>query len=292
MRSYSQNCEDLIIQILLPSQEGFYVDVGANHPHGDSVTKLFYLKGWRGINIEPIPSLYQQLVEARPRDINLNIGIAGQPGKLELREYGDGLQGWSTFSTVLKEHVGAEQAHVDYWVAVEPLRAILAEHKVTHIDFLKVDVEGLEYEVLASNDWERFRPKVVIVENTSIGEWIDVLKLNGYTEVFFDGLNRYFVSEPGLAPGLFLKEFSNQYCDGETQALTEEMQKAQQDHLATQKRSDNEIQTLTAEMRKVQQDYLAIRERPENYIGIRNLTKALGKRLLHRSYRSIMAVKG
>ena len=69
-------------------------------------------------------------------------------------------------------------------------------------------------------------------------------------------------------------------------------QKAQQERLATQKRSDSEIQALTAEMRKVQQDYLAIRERPENYIGIRSLARALGKRLLHRSYRSIMAVKG
>ena len=99
--TYSQNREDLLLSGFFDlTKHGFYVDVGANHPIHDSVTKYFYDRGWRGINIEPNPNIYALLVEDRPRDINLQIGVSNVKGSLKLREYpaGDGL---STFSEAI-----------------------------------------------------------------------------------------------------------------------------------------------------------------------------------------------
>lgn len=190
--SYSQNREDLILHVILSNvKKGFYVDVGANYPEQDSVTKFFYDRGWRGINIEPIPELYQLLKAARPRDLNLNIGVSDKSGILKLRQYSNGLNGWSTFSNEIKDLRG-EIEHKDYDVPVETLETVFKKNNITEIDFLKIDVEGLEYKVLAGNNWDMYKPKVVIVENTP-GEWMQLLKKKHYSNIFFDGLNQYFV---------------------------------------------------------------------------------------------------
>ena len=85
---YSQNRENLILDgILRNVSEGYYVDVGANHPVMNSVTKIFYDKGWSGINIEPNELLYHELCVQRPRDINVNSGVSSQPGQLKFRSY-------------------------------------------------------------------------------------------------------------------------------------------------------------------------------------------------------------
>src|SRR4051812_9289860 len=96
--SYAQNREDIILNAFFKDiKDGFYIDVGANDPVHESVTKLFYLKGWRGINIEPSENLHRRLLADRPRDINLKLGVSDHDGELKFREYllGDGL---STFS--------------------------------------------------------------------------------------------------------------------------------------------------------------------------------------------------
>ena len=100
--SYAQNREDVILAAFFNENEkGFYVDIGANHPVNDSVTKYFYDRGWNGINIEPNINQYELLEQQRPRDTNLKVGISNKPGKLKLRIYdkGDGL---STFSSEMK----------------------------------------------------------------------------------------------------------------------------------------------------------------------------------------------
>jgi len=84
--SYSQDKEDLILLSFLEDiEKGFYVDIGANDPWTYSVTKLFYELGWNGINIEPLPDMYDKLCEDRPFDTNLNIGISNEEGFMELR---------------------------------------------------------------------------------------------------------------------------------------------------------------------------------------------------------------
>ena len=108
MISYAQNGEDIVLWRAFRDQKsGFYIDVGANHPVSDSVTKLFYDRGWRGINIEPQAALLVELQRARPRDINLGIGLAEAEGTMALHELPD-TDGLSTFSPDLIGHYASE----------------------------------------------------------------------------------------------------------------------------------------------------------------------------------------
>lgn len=196
--SYAQNREDLILAGFFSDEEiGFYIDIGANSPLIDSVTKIFYDKGWNGINIEPIHSYYEQLKKLRTRDTNLNIGISNRAGKLDLREYGG--TGLSTFSDALKgQYADAPDYFTedfkDYEVRVDTLANVFKKQKVQRISFMKIDVEGYEHNVLESNDWTLYRPEVICIEANHIKQdWHGILKKNDYEKVFFDGLNEYFV---------------------------------------------------------------------------------------------------
>lgn len=261
--SYAQNGEDLVLAMLLPSQTGMYVDVGANMPDGDSVTKLFYEKGWRGINIEPIPSLHRKLAKGRPEDINLNVGIADKPGTLTFREYKGRYHGWSTFSSDIKSLASRKaRPYKDYSVTIRTLRDIFKEYDVTDIDFLKVDVEGLEYEVLKSNDWTKWKPKIVIVENTP-GKWQTFILQKGYKEVFFDGLNRYFAHED-TGVELPMRNYN---------AIIDEFYEVRR-QAAQEKRK--------AALRRANLKQRQIMASPENYIGNRTLLKALAKQTLRK----------
>lgn len=198
--TYAQNREDLLLMGFFDEDEiGFYVDVGAEAPDDLSVTRIFYDKGWSGINIEPIKKQYDLFVEARPRDINLNIGIAAKSGQMKFREY-EGT-GYSTLSNSMKvEHLNSDEKFtkqfVDYTISVKTLKGILRENKVSSIQFLKIDVEGFESEVLGSNDWEKYRPEVICIEANHIkNDWRGVLKDNSYSFVFFDGLNEYYADD-------------------------------------------------------------------------------------------------
>src|SRR5262245_26066783 len=85
MISYAQNLEDVLLERVFGGKtNGFYVDVGAHDPERLSVTKHFYDKGWRGINVEPVPASHQKFVEQRPRDINLAVAAGREEGDREL----------------------------------------------------------------------------------------------------------------------------------------------------------------------------------------------------------------
>jgi FkbM family methyltransferase len=181
-------------------REGFYVDVGANHPIIDSVTKHFYDKGWHGINIEPNKRLYELLTNDRPRDININAGISSKPGRLAFREYVIG-SGLSTFSSQIKDQYSSKtskltDSYKDYQVKVVRLEDIFSQNaKDVLINFLKIDVEGFEYEVIESNDWKKYRPQVLCIEaNHIVKDWRPLMKKYKYTKVYFDGLNEYYVA--------------------------------------------------------------------------------------------------
>jgi FkbM family methyltransferase len=195
--TYAQNREDIILDGFFEATEkGFYVDIGAYDPEYDSVTKLFYKKGWRGVNVEPQPDRFQAFTEKRPRDINVNAGVSNTAGELALRSYKN--QGLSTFSEEMKNDYskassGQTEEYQDIKVKVLTLRQLLKDHKVTSIQFMKIDVEGLEYEVLEGNDWKKYRPEVICIEANHIKkDWRSLLTENGYSLTFFDGLNDYY----------------------------------------------------------------------------------------------------
>ena len=201
--SYAQNREDIILAAFFEDiTKGFYVDVGANHPDTLSVTKIFYDNGWNGINLEPNKDLYNLIIKARPRDINLNIGAADKKGELTPRQYPDG-DGLSTFSKATQKDYQKTTStykqytnnYKDYKVAVKPLKDIFRENKVNIINFMNIDVEGFEYQVIAGNDWDKYRPQVLCIEANHIAEdWRPLLKKANYDLVFFDGLNNYYVA--------------------------------------------------------------------------------------------------
>jgi FkbM family methyltransferase len=195
--TYAQNREDIVLQAFFGAEEiGFYVDVGAYDPDEDSVTKYFYLRGWRGINVEPQPDRYKFFLGKRSEDINVNYGISNKHGKLVLRSYAN--QGLSTFSSTIQDEYkknGDNQTadYKDIDVKVITLKELFTDQKVKTIQFLKVDVEGLEYEVLDGNDWEHYRPEVICIEANHVKkDWRSLLKDKKYTLVFFDGINEYY----------------------------------------------------------------------------------------------------
>lgn len=198
--SYAQNHEDVMLwRALKHVGAGFYIDVGANHPSDDSVTKALYDRGWSGINIEPLAEHIAQLRADRPRDINLQVAIGAEEGEIEL--FSTAVRGLATASPVVAGmHQSAGLATSSCRVPLRRLDGICAEHVRGDIHFLKVDVEGYERNVLEGMDFVRFRPWVVIVEATVPNSqeidanWEPILLDAGYRYVYFDGLNRYYTA--------------------------------------------------------------------------------------------------
>ncbi len=193
--SFAQQAEDVVLWRAFRDQPcGFYVDVGAHDPVQDSVTKLFYDRGWRGISIEPQVAHFERLRQERPRDINLNLAVAERAGRRLLHEV-PASSGLTTFDGELAAFYRDVLHHdvVDRDVEVESLQTIVDRHATEVIDFLKVDVEGSEADVLGSLDWSRTRPRAVLVEATRPAEWEPLLFGAGYQKALHDGLNNFYV---------------------------------------------------------------------------------------------------
>lgn len=163
--TWSQEGEDRIIWELLKHQRrGFYVDVGAHHPKRYSNTYLLYRAGWNGLNIEPDPDLTRAFSIYRRRDCTIQAGVASAEGVLGLHRFAD--PALNTFDPQI-----AELRKAEGWpwrdivnVRVSPLVELLRSRSVSQVDFLNVDTEGYDHEVLLSNDWKQFHPGVVAVE--------------------------------------------------------------------------------------------------------------------------------
>lgn len=204
--SAAQNREDvLLFRVFGGKRSGFYVDVGAGDPNWESVTNWFYRVGWRGINIDANPKFSQAYLHYRPLDVNLQVGISETPGVLTFYQVqaNDLGHGWglSSFDPTAKEtarSLGYEVKEIE--VPTKPLKDILREYADRSIDFLKIDVEGLERVVIASGDFINYRPVVVCVEavhpasaEPSFGDWEQLLVEAGYLFALFDGVNNYYL---------------------------------------------------------------------------------------------------
>ncbi|OIO05535.1 MAG: hypothetical protein AUJ49_01150 [Desulfovibrionaceae bacterium CG1_02_65_16] len=164
--SYSQEGEDILLRYMFPQDEGVYVDVGAHHPVRFSNTLYFYNLGWRGINIDPVPGVMALFEERRPGDVNLELGVARQPGVLEYHAFTD--PAFNSFNAGYADSIArqSEMRREVLRVPVDTLVNILDAHLGGHrIDFMTIDTEEYELEVLASNDWERYRPSCLVVES-------------------------------------------------------------------------------------------------------------------------------
>jgi FkbM family methyltransferase len=221
--SYAQRFEDFHLwRALGDIQSGFYVDVGGGHPVYDNVSFAFYLAGWRGICVEPNPALAALGRAVRPRD-HLYEGLCGATtGETTLylqREF-HGL------STTIAEHAQAAEREVNRSAEavtspMTTLAVLCAQHAPANFEFLKVDVEGAEADVLRGADFSGFRPKVIVVEAIkpltlapAWDEWEPLLARHGYSYVWDDELNRYYVAEEARAIAPRLAEGPKWYADG------------------------------------------------------------------------------
>lgn len=202
--SYAQNFEDVMLWRALKHIEcGFYIDVGANDPEVDSVTKAFYDRGWHGINIEPVSQWFERLQIQRNRDINLQIAVGAENGEADFYEIPD--TGLSTFEKNTADRHANDRGFTKYQrkIWVETLNSIYQRFNLqkTPIQFLKIDVEGSEKDVLSGIDLKIIRPWIILVESTlpmtqveCYSSWEYLLTSAEYDFVYFDGVNRYYIA--------------------------------------------------------------------------------------------------
>lgn len=210
--SYAQNREDVVLwRALRDVRAGRYVEVGANHPRHDSVTRAFYDSGWSGVTVEPVPSYVALHRQERPRDTQVEAAVTSRPGgTVTLHVVG------GTGLSTLVDSIGEDHARVglavdEVTVRAATLDAVLDESLAEDdpIHFMVVDVEGAEREVLESIDLRRRRPWVLVVEATAPSngrsedrtirpthtEWEALVTGAGYVFCQFDGLSRFYVAE-------------------------------------------------------------------------------------------------
>ncbi len=164
--NYAQEGEALILNRFFDfRKEGFFVDIGAHHPKRFSNTYSFYKLGWRGVNIDPTPGVKEIFDEVRPEDISLSVAVSNVDGRQDFYMFSE--PALNTFSPQMAQdyqHQGCKLIEVRS-IETRRLATLLDQYHIDRpIDFMSIDVEDHELPVLQSNDWTRFRPKVLLVE--------------------------------------------------------------------------------------------------------------------------------
>ena len=176
LKSYSQEGEDMVLRRLFEKQKtGFYVDVGAHHPKRFSNTYFFYKLGWRGINVDAMPGSMTAFNRMRPRDINIEKPVSNKKQLLTYYAFNEpALNGFSKELSEERDGKGSYFVKFTKDIETSTLEEILDDNlpKVQSIDFLSIDVEGLDFNVLRSTNLEKYHPKVILVEilNSSLAD--------------------------------------------------------------------------------------------------------------------------
>jgi len=261
MISYAQNGEDVILRrIFGDRQSGFYIDIGASHPENLSVTKYFYDLGWHGINVDPIRKSMELFFKDRPRDVNLNVAISSENGSCDFYEVTD----YPELSTFSSGQVDAKHSVISYPVKMITGNTLFSEYVTQPVDFMKIDVEGAEYDVISSINFQLYRPKVLVIEATipdakfpgwsnfnsifSYESWDNILLENKYIFAYFDGLNRFYVSEENKD---FLKYFQIGLCHWDNYTIASQANRIRELDWHCSERM-KQIETLTAMVHKLQ----------------------------------------
>ncbi len=206
MVSYTSNMEDVLLRrcfMDLPS--GFYIDIGAHHPTNASVTRWLYDQGWSGINIEPGEGI-DALRSERTRDINLQIAITDRIGEATFWVH-SGNPGTSSLAQDAPSSVLDLAGEVTpVTVATETLESIFDKYCSDRlVNFVKIDAEGAEDLIIRSTDWLAYRPELLVIESTEpystirrAESWPEHLEKCRYAQVYFDGINDYWLREESM----------------------------------------------------------------------------------------------
>ena len=161
----SQEGEDILLARIFDKKNnrGYYVDIGAHDPMRFSNTYYFYQLGWRGINVDPLPSAKDKFKKHRPKDIFILAGVSQE--EIDLTYYQFKEPAYNTFIYELAQSRKEKSPLISTTkVKCYSLESIFKEYNVKEIDFLSIDVEGFELSVLYSNDWNKYTPKVIVIE--------------------------------------------------------------------------------------------------------------------------------
>ena len=165
--SFSKSGDDIQLMKLINNQTpGAYVDVGSWHPVKASNSYYFYVRGWKGICIDPNPELKTLYDKFRPKDSFINAGI-GESGK-SLEYFMLKESSMNTFSEdFINKHQLENKITNKITIPLYSLKEILDANldKKDRLDFFDIDVEGFDLEVLTTNDWNLYRPKVIVIES-------------------------------------------------------------------------------------------------------------------------------
>jgi FkbM family methyltransferase len=200
--SYAQNMEDYHLDVAFGgAHQGRYIDVGGGHPVAGSVSFWFYQRGWSGIVVEPQPDLAALHRRLRPRDTVVEAVIGRTSGEIDFFKI-DRLHG---LSTTVRGHAEAAGLHgVGFQTMKLPsisLADLCRTYEIDTVDFLKIDVEGGERDVLEGVDWSLCRPRIVVLEAVAPltnapawSDWEPLLLEQRYQFALFDTLNRFYVA--------------------------------------------------------------------------------------------------
>ncbi|RFZ95592.1 FkbM family methyltransferase [Mucilaginibacter conchicola] len=196
--TYSQTGEDVIVRHIF-SQLGIYkptyIDIGAHHPTYLNNTYLFYKSGASGLNIEPDPFLYTEFTKKRPRDKNLNVGASFNGLEEDLDFYIMSARALNTFSKTEAERVesfGSYTIKSVSKVRTVNLDSVFKQHfKDGKVDFLTIDVEGLDLEIVKTIDFDFLKPKVICLETINYAE--DRSEKKNYDLINYVTAKNYFV---------------------------------------------------------------------------------------------------
>lgn len=207
--SYAACGEDIIVDYIfqgLKIPNPSYLDVGAHHPTYLSNTYLFYRKGCRGVCVEPDPTLFPAIARARPRDICLNIGI-GVDTEGEADFYIMTARTLNTFSREEAERYqsyGNQRIESVIRMPLVPLNKIISQHFAAYPNFISLDVEGWDLDIIRSFDFGTLRPEVFCIETITytedkterkITEITDHMISNGYFPFGDTYVNTIFVAK-------------------------------------------------------------------------------------------------
>lgn len=294
--SYAQNFEDVMLwRALRHIQNGCYIDIGANDPIVDSISLAFYEHGWRGVHLEPTAQYANLLRQQRPDELVIQAAVSDSQKLLTFFEFPD--TGLSTLdATIAAEH---QQKGFRVLQTVTPtltLDDVFAQNLRTDIHWLKIDVEGFEEAVLRGWNTSEVRPWIVVVESTlpmsttpSHQHWEALVLQKGYQFVYFDGLNRYYVSdlhpelmaEPWIPPNVFDGftidgRASNVFSQDIQRRLQAATQSGQQSAVAELQASEQAKQTLLNQLAETrgQLEQQAASAREEHQLLSRQLKDA------------------
>jgi FkbM family methyltransferase len=284
--SYAQNFEDVLLwRVLGHIQNGRYLDIGAQDPRQDSVSRAFYEAGWRGVHVEPTPTYASLLRANRPDEQVIEAAVSEQRGLMKLYEFPE--TGLSTgIDEIALQHRDAGRIANELLVPTVTLHSLFNLFE-GDIHWLKIDVEGMEAEALRSWGEHPQRPWVLVIEATlpntdtpSHDAWIHMVVGKGYEEVFFDGLSRYFVSlatsalniEPWITANIFdhyavtKQHFTARHWRSEAEASEQRTQeldvrlRAASEQLRTLRASEQSLkEDLASSARKNQQAEVSLR---------------------------------